>query len=207
MSLALEERLCFENVVHSAQIINLRTGAAQKLLSSMGVMVAPGDFLDRALVHIRGMVACGERPAGPLGAGIDTTRVCAYAEHSVVLAAGQRVTGKHFRECGYSRQVFTESDHEITVPARRGPGWLPAFKLPNSRHVDRRLCAEFQVLQELCQVFVPSGEPTIAQPPWPEVVGVVALLTSVSPCMSCIGAIRHFQLLFPEVEIGVAMFG
>jgi len=172
----------------------------------MGVVVAPEDFLDRALVHIRGMVACGERPVGPLGAGIDTTRVFAYAEHSVVLAGGQRVTGKHFRECGHSRQVLAASDNETTMPARPGPGWLPAaFQLPNSRHVDRRLCAEFQVLQELCRVFVPSGELTIAQPPWPDVVGVVALLTSLSPCMSCIGAIRHFQLLFPEVEIEVAM--
>jgi len=192
-------------MVRSAQIINLRAGAAQKLLSSMGVVMAPEDFLDRALVHIRGMVACGERPAGLLGAGADTTRVFAYAEHSAVLIGGQRVTGRYFRECGHTRQ--TASNYESTMLTSSAPGWLPAFQLPNSRHVDRRRCAEFQILQELCRVFVPSGRLNMEQPPWPEVVGVVALFTSVSPCMSCIGAIRHFQLLFPEVEIEVAVLG
>merc|ERR1712232_382113 len=75
---------------------------------------------------------------------------------------------------------------------------LHAFKLPNSQHVDRSLCAEFQLLNQLCHVLLPDSSKLEPQPSY---VGIVALFTTTSPCMSCIGVIRQFQLIFPEIRL------
>eukprot|EP00746_Dinoflagellata_sp_MGD_P156944 gnl/MRDRNA2_/MRDRNA2_86034_c0_seq1.p2 gnl/MRDRNA2_/MRDRNA2_86034_c0~~gnl/MRDRNA2_/MRDRNA2_86034_c0_seq1.p2 ORF type:complete len:120 (-),score=18.16 gnl/MRDRNA2_/MRDRNA2_86034_c0_seq1:123-482(-) len=98
-------------------------------------------------------------------------------------------------------KLFHESGMRSSGPARER-GWLHAFRPPNSSLVERTLCAEFGALCEVCVACVPQGG---ARQPRPEVVGFVALFLSTSPCVSCMGALCQFVLLFPElsVEIGI----
>mmetsp|Transcript_75244 Transcript_75244/g.243294 ORF Transcript_75244/g.243294 Transcript_75244/m.243294 type:complete len:235 (-) Transcript_75244:65-769(-) len=200
-SLDRAERLHFQEAVHRAQVINLRSAAARQLLSAAGLGRAPVEFGCRAVASIRGIVEGGECPVGLGGAGIDTARVFSYAEYSVVAVggAGPQAEGQLFRESGHThREERPPRRAKVEAPAA---AWLQALRLPNSQHVDRRLCAEFQVLSELCNIFAPEGGKPA---PRPTVVGVVALFTTTSPCMSCLCAIRQFQLLFPEVAIEIS---
>lgn len=180
------------------QVVNVRSAVSRRLLAASGVGRAPESFGQRAVSRIRSLVDEGERPVGPGGAGVDTTRVFGYAEYDVVLvgaaptgarpAQAPHVSGHLFCECGY---------HPSATVAQRRP-WLHAFQLPNSSHVDRTLCAEFQILAELCSILAPEGGDHV---PRATAVGVLSLFTTTSPCMSCLGAIRQFQLLFPEVAV------
>lgn len=81
----------------------------------------------------------------------------------------------------------------------RGPGLadrtLQAMPLPNSRHVDRSSGAEFHCFSELCRLLASfTGR---------QVFGVVSLCTSTSPCLSCVGTFRQFQVLYPDINIDV----
>lgn len=116
-----------------------------------------------------------------------------YSEQTVI---AQQCDGRLFRESGFSGS-----------PCR---GCVRAFRLPNSSNVQRSLCAEFQVLDELAWHFMDKVNDARSSKdqsePIPVLVGIVQLFTSTSPCLSCIGAIRHFQLLFPEVSIEMGEF-
>mmetsp|Transcript_71096 Transcript_71096/g.161491 ORF Transcript_71096/g.161491 Transcript_71096/m.161491 type:complete len:215 (-) Transcript_71096:60-704(-) len=196
-SLDASERLGFEEAVRKAQVVNLRTEAARRLLDATQVGTTSAEFAGRAVDYIRNTVECGERPVGPGGAGVDTTRVFAYAEYTVVSVGGcgPQAEGRLFRESGLARGAGAGQ------PQGGGQcrqAWLRPFRLPTSGHVDRSLCAEFQVLNELCSILAPEGG---ARDPRPAVAGVVDIFTTASPCMSCLGAIRQFQLLFPEVSV------
>lgn len=139
---------------------------------------------------------------GPGGAGVDTTRSFAYAEYefATIAAASSRTRGHLARESGQRGHLGPGAAAAAETEEAQA-GWLRPFRLPNSSHVERALCAEFQVLSALCGVLAPQGGQRTPQP-W--VVGVVLLVTTTSPCLSCFGALRQFQLLFPEVEVDVA---
>merc|ERR1712032_1215559 len=138
-----------------------------------------------------------------LGACVDTTRVFGYAEYDVMAhqchgGLAPHVEGHLFSECGFRglrcSAATTRSGDGL---AGQQSGLIQAFTLPNSSHVDRTLCAEYQILDELCGVLAtvsPHGRRE-------DIVGVVYLFTTTSPCLSCLGAIRQFQLLFPEVSL------
>lgn len=193
-SLAERERLRFQEAVRKAQVLNLHSEAARRLLNAMGIGRAPVEFARQADVQIRKHCDHAEHPVELGAAGIGMARVFSYAEYCIVDAAGggRRAEGRLLRESGLSPEVNGRR------PRRPAAPWLQAFRLPLSGHVDRWLCAEFQLLEELCGILVPGDcQPTTH----PEVVGVVSLFTTTTPCMSCIGAVRQFQLLFPEVAI------
>ncbi|CAE8614045.1 unnamed protein product [Polarella glacialis] len=190
----------YGRAVRELQLVNLRSMASRRLLDAVGVGRASGDFGLRAVARIRSCTERGEQPPGPLGAGVDTTEVFAYVEYDAVLAAapaagedfGSHVDGQLLWESG--TQGGRQQAHFMTAGAFT---WLEPLRLPNSGHVDRSRCAEFQALSELCAVLAPRAQ----QPGPQEVVGVVSLFTTISPCLSCLGAIRQFQLFFPEVAL------
>merc|ERR1712060_985615 len=87
--------------------------------------------------------------------------------------------------------------------AQRGDScrWLCPTELVVNRWVDRALCAEFQLLDELCG-NLEGAAPWLEDPRRRrEIVGFVRLLTSMSPCVSCLCAVRQMQLLLPGVRI------
>lgn len=183
----------YENLVRELQVINLRSEATRHLLDSIGVGKAPQEFTRRALFRLEQFANAGAPPVGLLGAGIDTTRAFAYAEYDVV-----QMEGSSLQLDGH---VCRESGLRGSTAAGRASPWLHSFRLPNSSHVERSLCAEFQILRELCCIFVPGSVAEGCSRPHQSLVGVLILYTSTSPCLSCLGAIRQFQLLFPEIAL------
>jgi len=200
-SLEPQAWLGYERTVRQLQVLNLRPAATRQFLDTMGVGRAPGEFSSRAVRCIRSLAGEGARPVIPgIGRGVvDTTRVFAYAEYSIapIGGPGPAMDGCLSRESGLHGSTMAQlaSLGESIAP------WLRAFSLPNSSHVDRARCAEFQVLVELCRLFV--TEATMPKPQ-PSVVGVLLVFTTTSPCLSCLGVIRQFQLLFPEVLLEVS---
>mmetsp|Transcript_70009 Transcript_70009/g.204869 ORF Transcript_70009/g.204869 Transcript_70009/m.204869 type:complete len:237 (+) Transcript_70009:102-812(+) len=196
-SLEEADRQRFQEAVRRAQVINVRFEATWHLLKAMDIGEASLEFTRHADLEVRKHCQNVERPLVIGSAGIDLSRVFSYAEYCVKDAAGGgHIEGCLFYECGWSPQVNRRPAPETAMPL------LQAFRLPLSGHVDRRLCAEFQLLSDLCGILSPGN---CRSEPHPEVVGVISLFTTMTPCMSCIAAIRQFQLLFPEVGIGMGM--
>lgn len=187
----------YEETVRKMQVVNFRRDATKRLLEAMGVKTAPDDFGRRAISRIRSLAEGGERPLGLGGAGVDTTRVFGYLEFAAHLE-GSTESGSNASDDPTIGYLFRESGRRGPVAA---PSALRAIRLPNSGHVDRTLCAEFQLLADLCATLSPKDNPATGRRPNNDVVGAVSLFTTCSPCMSCLGAIRQFQILFPEVEV------
>jgi len=80
-------------------------------------------------------------------------------------------------------------------------GLLRALSLPISELVDRSLCAEFQALSELCDLL--DGAGVVGQVARRFVTGSVVLWTTGASCLSCVGCMRQFLLLFPGIRMEV----
>jgi len=111
-------------------------------------------------------------------------RVFAYLEYA---AAPEGSTDP---VCEWSGQLLYESG------GQGGPqSQLQAIRLPLSGRVNRELCAEFQALSELTRII--SGSPAAPS----QLVGVVSVFTTISPCLSCLAALRQFQRRFPDLGL------
>jgi len=131
-------------------------------------------------------------------------RVCSYAEYTLQVYAlfgrdGDTtvtpVTGIMIRENGY----WTASN------VRGGKcRWLQAVKgLRVGPFVDRMLCSEFQMLEELCDgIEKAGGMGTAGQQT--SVHGQVRMYISTTPCISCVGAMSQFLMMLPGVSLEVA---
>lgn len=85
------------------------------------------------------------------------------------------------------------------------PRWLRAITLPINRFVERELCAEFQLLEALCEIIssaLPGGLAGCASGR-EAATGEVRVLISSSSCLSCVAAFRQFQLLWPRMLLAV----
>ena len=82
----------------------------------------------------------------------------------------------------------------------RAQRWLSPLPLSVGGHVDRSLCAEFQVLARTCDAIfedIPFADRE-------HFLGQVQLFISAPPCLSCIAAMRQFQLLLPSAGFEVS---
>lgn len=80
-------------------------------------------------------------------------------------------------------------------------GLLRSTQLPINELVDRTLCAEFQTLSELCDLLDSAGITGKASRHF--VSGRSSLWTSGASCLSCVGIMRQFMSLFPNVTLHV----
>lgn len=72
--------------------------------------------------------------------------------------------------------------------------------LPVNPNVDRSVCAEFQVLNELCDLVHQAGLAD-SMDECSNVRGSVDVLVSTTPCLSCVCAAMQYTLLFPNVAL------
>lgn len=79
--------------------------------------------------------------------------------------------------------------------------WLCAVPLPISKWVDRTLCAEFQLLAEVCEMMNRSGIEMTSPELRHSVYGLLSLYLSEPSCVSCVGSMKQFQTLFPGVDL------
>ncbi|CAE8669368.1 unnamed protein product, partial [Polarella glacialis] len=78
--------------------------------------------------------------------------------------------------------------------------WLKPITLPVNPNVDRSVCAEFQVFNELCDLVHQEGLADNMEE-CALVGGCVNILVSTTPCLSCVGAVMQYSLLFPNVDL------
>lgn len=122
-------------------------------------------------------------------------RIFAYAEFEFIPAVPDRgdapVRGAMLRENGCQGYRSWQK------------GWLKASTLPINPHVDHSMCAEFQVMNELCDLVNKEGlADDISESQ--AVGGWMKMLVSTTPCLSCLCAIQQFRLLFPQVRAEVS---
>merc|ERR1712242_685541 len=79
--------------------------------------------------------------------------------------------------------------------------WLCAVPLTISKWVDRTLCAEFQLLGEVCEMMNRAGIEMTSPELRHSVYGLLSMYLSEPSCVSCIGALKQFQTLFPGVDM------
>ncbi|CAE8645579.1 unnamed protein product [Polarella glacialis] len=79
--------------------------------------------------------------------------------------------------------------------------WLCAVPLPISKWVDRTLCAEFQLLVEVCEMLNRSGIEMTSPELRHSVYGYMNMYLSEPSCVSCVGGMKQFQTLFPGVDL------
>ncbi|CAJ1329558.1 unnamed protein product [Effrenium voratum] len=157
------------------QVDNFGRYGSKFLLQRMGIAKADRTFTAKALREVTGYI----RENNTVLQGLTTQdvlhkRVCSFAEFSFVVQ-GRRCEGAMIRENGY----WTKS------AVRGGKArWLRAAHLKVGALVDRSLCSEFQLLEELCDHLEACGLSQGAE----SVEGLLQLFISTTPCVSCLGA-------------------
>lgn len=154
------------------------------LFNAIGIQEIPRDLCCRAaeLFHDDTMPEQSSATDGPT-----PFKIFAYAEYELVKP---RVLKGRLR-----------CENGFRTGAGR-PRWLLPTQLPISGFVDRELCAEFQALEATCDVLVGmlrGGSASMRA----EVCGNFNLLVSGACCISCVCAVRQFQLLWPGVSVKV----
>lgn len=121
-------------------------------------------------------------------------RIFAYAEYRFEGPAfddgqvPQPVAGRMLREHGFQGLRMWQK------------GWLKAVTLPVNPHVDRSVCAEFSVFNELCDLVHQNG---LADNVYEcnKISGEVSVLVSTTPCLSCVCCVMQYSLIFPQVRL------
>lgn len=154
----------------------------------------PQDLVARALGSDGGMPCLGGRLTAELRRGDGVcwvrTRVVSYVEYDLEGIHG-RVHGCETCENAYQGEVRSDSR------------WLRAVTPPFNAFADRRTCSEFRFFDRLVEGLAArglAGDPAARA----AVRGGVSMLISAPPCVSCVGVIRQFQLLFPNVGLRIA---
>lgn len=177
-----------------ARIDNFGAAGDRLLLAWLGVRGVPDDFRRRGLGE-GGVPKFGRLTAELKYSGMEDvtwlrTRVVGYVEYSLE-GPGGRLAGKETCENAYHGEVTSDSR------------WLRAVTPPFNPFADRRTCCEFRFFDRLIEALARkgmAGDVDVRA----RVRGHVSMLINAPPCVSCIGVIRQFRLLFGEVEVAVS---
>lgn len=174
------------SVIQELHIDHLGSVGTKMLLHRAGIAAPASSFVERAVASFprsaEGHISRFGLRQNALDSSPQQRRIFAYAEFELS-AAGIDRRGRILREHGFQGL------------RRWQKGWLRALTLPVNLHVDRSVCAEFQVMNEICD-FVSQEGLADDKESCPEVAGHVDLLVCTTPCLSCVCAAMQFQLLF-----------
>lgn len=187
-----EERI--KDAVRRLKVDSFGATGSRLVWDELGISKAPSDFEARALQHISelGLTSTGAQPASEAGSERKHKRVFAYAEYSLEapVEGEEPIEGKMLFENGFR--------------CMRGDArWLRHVKLPINSWVDRSLCAECQMMTEFCTELARdnlAGTPELNA----LLKGTLYVFTSSPQCISCLGVLRQFQLLFPAVTMFIS---
>lgn len=182
----------YARTVDEVRIDSFGSAGTRLLLDWMGMPDVSAAFRSRALQDDRvsrlgRLTAKLERPEVTW----IRTRCVAWVEFSLVGRAGPI---KH-------EELLCENAYhgEVTGDSR----WLRAVTPPFNPFADRRTCCEFRffdrLIDDLARVGLAGDEAVRST-----VCGHIAMLINAPPCVSCIGVMRQFQLLFPRVAMQIS---
>mmetsp|Transcript_79125 Transcript_79125/g.140048 ORF Transcript_79125/g.140048 Transcript_79125/m.140048 type:complete len:281 (+) Transcript_79125:295-1137(+) len=182
----------YASAVDGLRIDNFGCVGTRLLLDWMGIPKAPEDFCLRALQdgwipRLGRLVSILER--GP-GVTWIRTRVVSYVVYDLQ-GPGVELQGEEAAENAYHGEVLRDSR------------WLRAVTPPFNPFADRRTCSEFRFFDRLIELLAHAG---VASDPVKraQVRGHITIQINAPPCVSCIGVIRQFQMLFPGVMMRIS---
>mmetsp|Transcript_121613 Transcript_121613/g.378105 ORF Transcript_121613/g.378105 Transcript_121613/m.378105 type:complete len:212 (+) Transcript_121613:1-636(+) len=163
------------------------------LWDRLGVPEAPLEFCGRAercieQVLLKDSSALAQQTTG--AGWRKHQRVFAYAEYDLEPPPGEEeIRGRMLFENGF-RAI------------RGDQRWLKHTPLPLNSWVDRSLCSEMQLLTILCTQLNLEGLAAADDAELNETLrGSLWVYTSSPPCISCVGVLWQFRLLFPNMEL------
>jgi len=202
--------------LREVRVDHLGSVGTRLMLDRLNVSVPDDVFIESASAKFPRM-ASGEISRSRVGmpAALENTphqrRIFCYAEYEFfgTQAPLERCEGDHSSpalKCQLTSTVLQPlrgrmmREHGFQGLRMWQKGWLRALSLPVNPHVDRSVCAEFQVLNEMCDFVNQHG---LADDPddCRNVSGSVKVLVSTTPCLSCVCAVKQFSLLFPHVSV------
>mmetsp|Transcript_82442 Transcript_82442/g.233828 ORF Transcript_82442/g.233828 Transcript_82442/m.233828 type:complete len:210 (+) Transcript_82442:277-906(+) len=161
------------------------------LWDALGVPEPPAEFCGRARGRIEDAASAGGAPAQHAeSAGHRHRRVFAYAEYDLEPPPGEpEIRGSMLFENGFRA-------------LRAGQRWLQHTPLPINSWVDRSLCSEAQMMAAFCSQLKQEGLADADNTELNSMLhGSLYVYTSAPPCMSCVGVLWQFRLLFRGVEL------
>jgi len=185
------------------QVDNLGAVGSRSVLEKLGIGPVPLAFESVAEERIAERLAAGPPPSllgGPAAA--ERVRVQSELVH-------RRVFGFATFRFEFEGVVILEGDalNENGAKSFRGGAsrWLQPTNLSINRWVERVLCAEFQLVAEICDRLDTAMRGGMEDPMRRLcVTGSLRLLTSTSPCLSCLSMLRQMQLLLPSLTLEVS---
>lgn len=172
------------------QMDNFGLVGTGSLLTQVGISPTTVSFAQRALERVRAEEA-GRHGDWREKRFFFKDRVYCYAEFALELP-GRNPS----RLCG---SLLKENSYAGTRAGRTG--LLRSIPLPINELVDRTLCAEFQLLSELCDLV--GGAGLCGQQALSSVTGLVQLWTTGASCLSCVGVFRQFNHIFTATKLQV----
>jgi len=203
---------CYANLLYELQVDNFGHVGNKIIFEAWRIPAPPLGWQQLAERHVKQHAEAHERLLEP---GTVHKRVFCYAEYQVEgLGAVYPYRDRLLRENGLQRGQQR--------PSRQR--WITEFMLPINHLVDRSLCAEFVLLEDLAERLAATA---VAGPAGGSLGGggsggspcsgsggslcgggasavAVQVWVSGSSCLSCVAAFRQFQLLFPSVTLEVA---
>lgn len=195
-SLSVSALAVYAGCIAQLRVDNFGATGSRLLMGAIGIGETSLHFVERVVQGLPQFSATPMSKTGPM-----QPRIHSYAEYEILHPV--RFHGALARENGL--QVAEDGGK---VACR--PRWLRAITLPINAYVERELCAEFQLLEDLCSLFASKSSSRLAFSVRDEaarlhVSGTIQLLVTGSSCVSCLGAMRQFQLLWPNIGISVGM--
>mmetsp|Transcript_146364 Transcript_146364/g.407739 ORF Transcript_146364/g.407739 Transcript_146364/m.407739 type:complete len:382 (-) Transcript_146364:139-1284(-) len=199
----------FAQFVRDLRVDNFGAWGTRYVFRRMNFPEPPPDFHERAARRIfQSASAYGEERRGRevanalSGTALVHRRVFSYAEYDIRIGGSrQPLVGSLTRENGRRDRPPGAQDEgarrDRAIPC---PQPLRSLASPISGLVDRSLCSEFQLLNAIMDLMWQDSGTTTAE----SSQGLVRLFVSTAPCISCIWALRQFQLLVPWARIEVA---
>jgi len=188
----------YSRLVEDFEVDNFGTQGDRYLLAELGIQDAPPEF---GVKGARLAVEYQQEHAESWwrSEGLLHQRVVSYAEIDLELGIGRPpIRGCRYQQNGYHGTRQTEN---FIIPT----------SLPFNHNVDRSLCSENQLLSSVCEDVAGQGaRPHSLQREADSVLlaqarGWVRLFVTGAPCLSCVGAMRQFQLLLPNVSLCVSI--
>mmetsp|Transcript_47971 Transcript_47971/g.153064 ORF Transcript_47971/g.153064 Transcript_47971/m.153064 type:complete len:221 (-) Transcript_47971:69-731(-) len=185
-----DEISAYAKCISDLRVDNFGGVGTRFLLSAIGIENLPPECVERAVKQFPQL-----GPKTPSQEGPSQFKIYCLAEYDI--AGGLSPShGSLLRENG------------LHAPCSARPRWLRAVPLPINMFVERELCAEFQLLEAVCEVFA-AGAATASgccnEAARSQVAGSLRLLVTSTSCASCVGVLRQFQLLWPSIRIAVGM--
>jgi hypothetical protein len=155
----------------------------------MGVHEAPEEFCRRSLSE--GWIPKIGRLTGVLerspGVTWVRTRVVSHVQYDL-RGLGMHLHGEEAAENAYHGEVLGDSR------------WLRAVTPPFNPFADRRTCSEFRFFDRIIEALSRAGLASDDEVR-SKVEGYITIHINCAPCVSCIGVVRQFQLLFKGVDL------